>query len=1707
MYEDQENQQGITQLWDPIQNKYIASISIKMGQEGNNSYSAIQLPNTNLILINYKSTNILIYDFSNIDQQKYILLSSYKFNQLVHGSKKIMFQNGQNTFFGIQIDQNLIAKSIVQENKYGNYLVQYIIQQKLKIYDSAMSIQEIINLEKNVISFKIDQDMSLGIYFSQNNTLQVVNADLGYNQSWSDFNNFYKIIYIAANQSLYFYQVNPITNSLCKKKLDDQNNVEQFPLKSFQGIQPIFIIASDLNSVITLTNEGFLVVYNLQSLQITSFQQTNCNIVENGDYLKNLQIAVFFCSQGNLLQYDLTTSIIKGVTSSIQKISSLSAINEINCIFISEFQTGNIQGYNIKSQQDTLQNFVQIKTKLNYDILGFGYTNDELLFINTYPGNLYIDIKVCLQNQQVCQICDKSFYFSNSQNLYPQLSNFGIGNTILPYTTSNNLITVFLYVNSLRFSLAQFQLINVNIYLDIQYQGFISQYILQDIPQPNQLNITLSSYNNYQFSQNRAEVVINGDFIFQNFYQVSIINIQFIFSTLNNQCSLNLQNIQQLTLNNISIIGGVQEYSCYKINIYNSSATINNIFLNNFKSINNPYLIQAINSYNIEINNMQLINSEINNFQLLKQTQFTSLHLNNILIKDNYCNSNVYSIIQGISLFEIGQIQAKNVTILNNTFCNTNIFEIKYQKEYKNIVNKIEIISIYNNLIITMLQQFLLNAQFQELIQPDHQIDIKNIYISQNEVQNFIDPLQIKGAYIFNFQNIKFININQVIIQNSQSVGLGMFQNAIQLNINQTQFSSDQNYQMAKMYTDSQNYLKIIDVQNIMISQIDIRQKSVNNVDAISILVRSQEPKILIQDSIFENNFFVQSQIDQSSNMFYIFTSFNSTIILQNLTLLENYFLGRPDTMVVSASGFIIDNQFGIVLINNSSVNNQYTRSVYSPFYILASDLLIQQSEFQNILQISQLNDSQPNFFDLKIDGIFHGGIFNMFLQKNLQIESSIFQNSNSIVGGFFYIQGQYLQADINNSIFQNGMAQQGGSVFQLKISSYFNLTIQNSYFSNFVNYDDATSLFGINQDQDSLSQILISNVKFSQIYGVNTSNLINIKNCNITIQNVLIVEDLDALSNQYDQKFLNFIRSSQLSFSTVITSEQSYIYINEFSLKDISTISNSLLSHLLLQSSNSNIAIFNSYFQNCYFNEGGFGQVLNSNISLQNFHVENMTYVGSLKLNQQTNINAPNGFFLALIDSSLLLDKAFIFNIYCEEYCIGGFLQIQNFSYLLINNTTIKNVQAYQGGALCLYYQDNNTLIIKNSTFIKNQAYFEGGALFIMISLFQAQTKFEIDNIICNENISQNGEGGCLYAFNPNYYLLKEQPQFLIQNSNITQNQAQVGGGIVYYGTNLQYNSSLVYNNKAFLYCDNIFSQAKKIKYVNGSFSQDVEVVEIGNSLYLKNIQSGFVIHNLQFQLVNEFNQVVSIIEKYLTRQDYFQQHSMNFNYNNSNITYILTNSNKNNNTQPQYNPESKTFDLQNVKIQALPQQIINFNLTSTDISSRAYQDFNQGQNYSYAYQIYVSVVNCKMGYIPDTSTKIIPTCLPCYEGIFTFQYSVALPLLKLGQNLECVLKEIKTEPDILYQFFNLFSCTLIGNTYYLNADYSLECYNKEYFKHLIQRKILLLGVPQNDSKNHLYVYNQLFQLYTFAIRILHHSVFDDIYDPLLQKSTLYLN
>ncbi|KAL4466491.1 hypothetical protein ABPG72_016632 [Tetrahymena utriculariae] len=1958
MHEDHESQKGIIQIWDPIKNEYAASISIKIGSGANNTVNAIQLPNTNLILINYKSMIIQIYDFTNIDQQKYSILSSYnlsdallqftanidlntnsifqmiiqqygqntyliivdqynnilildlsineqnnqsifrpfmyyknirqsflypypksqliffinmnyieylnlnnsqlspsyqnlKFNQLVYGSKKTISQNG--LYFGLQIDKNLSAKSIVQENKYGNILVQYTFKQNLKIYDSIMSVQEVINLEKNVISFKIDQNMNLGVYFSQNNTFQIANADLGYNQSWSENNNFYKIIYISANQSLYFYQVNPMTNTLCKKKLDYQNKVEQFPLKSFQGIQPIFIIANDLNSVVTLTYKGLLVVYNIESLQIISFQQTNCNQVENGDYLKNLKIALFFCSQGNLIQYDLIVQTNKEVPSSIQNISSLAAINEINCVFIGEFLTGNIYGFKIKSQEDnTLINFIQIKTKLNYDILGFGYTNDELLFINTYPGNLYIDIKLCVQDQQICQICQTDFYFSNSQNLYPQLQNYGIGNTIYPFTASNNLITAFLQVNSLRFSLAQFNLINVNIYLDNQQQDLIAQYIL-DLPQPNQLNITLST-NKHSISQNRAEVAIKGNFIFKNFYQVSIINIQFFFPSINSfKCSLNLLNIQQLTLNNISIIGGDQEYNCFKINIYNSTATIKNTFLNNFNSINHPFLIQATNCDNITIDNMQLTNSEISNFQFLTQTPFTSLYLNNLLIKDNYCTSDSSSNSKSVSFFQSGQLVAKNVSIINNTFCNANIFEIKYQKNFQDIVNKIEYVSIYSNLIMTVLQTFLLDAQFQDLIQPDHQIDINNIYISQNEVLNFIEPIKKKGVNIFNFQNIKYININRVIFQNSQNIGLGIFQNAIELNIDQAKFFSDQDYQMTKMYFNSKNCFKIIDVQNITINQMEINQKSINNIDAVSIQINAELSKILIKDSIFTNNYFIQSQIDQSCNMFYISSSFQATIILQNITVSKNYFLGRPDTMVVSASGFIIDNQYGTILINNFSVNNFYTSSVYSPFSITASELLIQNSDFQNILQIDQLSDPQPHFFDVKANGIYRGGIFFLAVQYNLQIQESLFNNSNAIIGGLFYIESIYLNVTINDSIFQNGMAQEDGSVFYLKASFYLNLNIQNSSFSNFLNYGDQTSLFGLNLNQDQISYIQINNVKFRQIYGIQISYFINIQNCYVNISNVSIVEDLKALLNSYDLKFLQLIKSGKLSFSAVINSENSYIYVNEFSLKGIKTISSSLVAILFLKSQFSEIAMFNSYFQNCYFKEGGFGFVQNSNMTLENFNLENMTYLGSQKITQQTNYLFQSGYFLYLLDSSLLLNTSFINNIQCLCYCVGGFLQIQNFSYLLINNTTIKNATSYQGGALNIYYQDNNNLTIKNSTLIHNQAYYEGGAMYITIQLFQIKLNFEIDNIICKENISQNGEGGCLYASNPYYQLLANQTIFWIQNSNIRQNQAQVGGGIVYYEIDLQQNNTIVQNNNALLYGDNIYSLAKKIKYVNGSFSQDVEVIEIGDSLYLKNIQSGFEIYDLQFQLVNEFNQVVSNIEKYQFRYDYYQKLSIYFNYNQSNSTYILTTTNKNNNMQPQYNSISKTFDLQNIKLQAFPQQTINFNLTSDGISNKI--SYNK-QNDSYSYQIYISVVNCIIGYIPDKSTKIMPTCLPCYEGtysfdslecqkcpngayckgnsdlevltgywrknklddqiiqcqipylciggkgagnqlcqpgyigatclacdskgffwgkkyinvdqftciqcsqqmpyiiklifiyiwvifviyfivssynrilrqeilnqvasavtkknivnkvisdkigvylkvinnyfqnifiystfsskylktIFTFQHSVALPILKLGQNLECFLKEIKTEvplcylratfslitpailiigfitiksPDILYQFFNLFSCTLIGSTYYLNADYSLECYNKEYFKHL---------------------------------------------------------
>ncbi|EAS05508.2 transmembrane protein, putative (macronuclear) [Tetrahymena thermophila SB210] len=392
--------------------------------------------------------------------------------------------------------------------------------------------------------------------------------------------------------------------------------------------------------------------------------------------------------------------------------------------------------------------------------------------------------------------------------------------------------------------------------------------------------------------------------------------------------------------------------------------------------------------------------------------------------------------------------------------------------------------------------------------------------------------------------------------------------------------------------------------------------------------------------------------------------------------------------------------------------------------------------------------------------------------------------------------------------------------------------------------------------------------------------------------------------------------------------------------------------------------------------------------------------------------------YSIAFIDSFLTLQQILYEKNSFDECVSLSAIQIQNIQMSLIQNCTfsqnklensaliqIQNIDFVQFNLAtfslnaclsCVFSQTCSQINVIKSVFSQNLSNDSGSCLLLKNFLEQKDENIIQDSIFDN-NFSLNS-GGAIYLQNVDIEIL---------NSIFSNNKASIGGAIRYLniiprfihkiiksGNANQQNSSDIQflNNKAFIFGNNIGSIPKYL-----TFNRDKEMKFI-EDLQLENLRSGDIIENLEISLLDEEQNVVSIIppqnmhftQKILNEIKLYQIQLFSNDQNEIDLKY---------NTIFSYQQSSNTFNISGMKIQGMPKKSsqiqINVPFLRQDSLNNTYI---VGKNFS------ISVIfrDCQAGEFFSQVSQQIYECQQCLNNT----YSLIEPTLhKAIQCKQCQL------------------------------------------------------------------------------------------------------
>ncbi|EWS71070.1 transmembrane protein, putative (macronuclear) [Tetrahymena thermophila SB210] len=1495
---------------------------------------------------------------------QYYLNTAFTKLYQVNYQEKIYYITGQSTSLYIVKDT---PSGQIADQKQLNYYIKQYPNSFIKVQNCPFCFITLLYNSYVQINNVLESDWScfanIGYFYNLN--LDQVNQNM--DAYFDGQNSFWLLIGLPFkynNENYLFGILDPCNlqfQTLSSDNQDDNSN------------KTCYALYSDPNKlIIGLDVYGNAYAWNSQDItqflfkkSITKYQCLNSGIGQLYNSGTNIYL-IAVCGDYQIISFNL----MNGDTQILDKLKSkpnhINSFEESQLLGIGDRDTSEIYLYRFNQQTGLFTNFMIFQNNQNRDgsiNLTF-YPDTQLLWIQYQYSNIYVPLGQCLQNVNNCLNCQMNFYF-NTNELQLIDKTYGIGTIDTPYSTSKGLIAAFLHISYYSQLIFGVQQIQANFYIDPSNTMKIYQELLT-ISNANMVNLKIISTNpNLQ-----AQIAVLNYLTFQNLLQVNLDNILINYSLPNNlaqKCGMQFNSIiQQVIINNVNHKSSNPSVKCYSILVSNTNVILSNIVIQNEDFSNFKTMIQVADS-------LQIIKNTLNSqFSILSQQNDVKVIINKVLVQDNICNSDYTSQNQQIGqLFQASQYQVDDMQILSNKFCNLRIFSTISNINQLNQLFTFNNIIIQKNQFLTVSSYLFFNAIYYFNLLPMHTLILTNIYCSDNHyvpTSTSQADINISTTYFFQINKLKNITISNITSMNHYEIAFSTISQSQQAILYNISCLNDLSYQQS--ISANFPYAGCISFNDIKILQLNVFNSSfIRGVDnsILEIMNYNFENNLINLTNIsVQNSQFYQKQVNSYANPIMISSECYSNISISLSHFNNNTLNGLLNSQTYSTTGIQIINSLGDIYLNNNTFSNSKSNSFYNYLYFQIKNAFINNINFS---QSSFDFSDNPTLFTQE------GGCIRI-KSNYLQIKNSQFSQSTSKIGSFIYIEplSQLLQIIIQHSSFSQGYSSNDGAAIYINSqNTQFDFQIQYTNFTDIYALSENSNAISVLQNSPQTQSNILNKITFTQLYVQNLMGLINssflkVINSLITIQGMiatkLSIQKLPDLLSVYQDKI------SQLTILDFQNSNITLLDCEYFSLQSL--ISSSF--PLLIKSINSQIQIVNTNTHSSYFSQSLI-DLNQGQLTIIKSKFYNLTQVlPKSRVIQQSSNNQSNSQFNSLIKLTngnlKVLDNSVFNNINCQTNCYGSSILL-NYSSFQIYDSYFMNSLALNGGAISLFGLNSTNNIINNTNFINNQVTNNGGALYLQL--------FEKDVLQINMNRSQFNENQGLQGYGGAFYITSQSinsqsQQIILQDCQILQNRAKVGGGIYNQGINPVIDSkSLVENNLATQYGDDKFSYPSYLELINqSSFKNEINL----QTIILNSFKSGGSLPEFVFQLRDSSNKPVTQIDG----QSYKAKIQISNRTSQKDKYYFRGNS------QNAMDIKQNIFKFDQIDFIGIPGSQSYIEFTSDTI--RNYNNDTHQYDSSYSFIVQVNFRNCQYGeYINQYNNY--KECQACDDGKYTLDYT----------------------------------------------------------------------------------------------------------------------
>ena len=850
---------------------------------------------------------------------------------------------------------------------------------------------------------------------------------------------------------------------------------------------------------------------------------------------------------------------------------------------------------------------------------------------------------------------------------------------------------------------------------------------------------------------------------------------------------------------------------------------IANVALNNITNLTMKNNLLAFETSNLQYYFISGVNIDFTNV-LLSQNIFSggSFAKNSILVEKLLTSIETFYMCQNISF--LGNVfQSSEALYIFNLKSSTNSKTSKLNFTIQNV-------RVENNTFDTMAFFYLPSSQLPNLL-------IQNISFTKSLETTwiYIESIPIVSLYQITIARRNDSKITRDYTLNSNAIYIQNFQNAVLDSINVTYFVS----------SNPIVFLEVVDYQNV-----------IGNVS--------------LRNSYFGYNYLLPESYDILS-VFKVTTDLLYSVVIDSTVFESNFVdtMGYSFLQSTSALYVNINADDGVFNLINSKVINCSPPNVYiSSEYTVFLSSHISNAKYQLPISLNHSITAQ----ELSNMSSQSQTAFGILEYSELKLLSSIFENTENTNAGGFILKGNTnitIDTEITNCIFRNLYSETDGGaiIFLIVVQESYNIFINQSSFVNVTSENRGNFFF---DGKNNFLELFVQNTNFTNCYAGVSGSIIYMDQGNVT-----------SIS------FSNIFVKNETQTANLLKNAGNFFHIFFDSDDLILTLWKIQVSNIFCDCSIFYHKNCTFYFSDSLFESNTFGQKgllylenMKQNTTIKNVNFTSNAFQSQSSLSTGDLSSFWNFSYVKFSTITIISPVSYILVAECNfvnnscPYCLAGAI----FFYISKENSAINIIgsifnsnKASIAGAMCFYKTINsitNNIFVIDSDFNNNNAEYFGGALYI----------YNGWAILSGLNFVNNS----ITSFNKTPYISSNlSDQFIDYSYSIIPNK----GGAIFFESSSTINSSVSLNSSKFedniaaiggaiyynMYpimsiSDSNFSNNNATLYGNDNYSSPIKIKmtdETKKAIDFNSLQSGGVLSEISFQLLDGNDQILSIFEE----------------------------------------------------------------------------------------------------------------------------------------------------------------------------------------------------------------------------------------------------